>query len=435
MIDAAQNERLTRIGPGTPAGKLMRRYWQPAALVEELSEARPVVPVRLLGEDLVLFRTDAGALGLIERFCPHRGADLCYGRLEEAGLRCAFHGWLFDIGGQCRDTPAEPEGSPLAKSIRQKSYPVVARNGVVFAYLGLGDPPPFPAFDCFAAPATHAFAFKGLWECNWLQAVEVGIDPAHASFLHRFFADEEPGDNYGRQFRARSANSDAPMTKILREFSRPRIDIEREKFGFRLVTTRDLGDGKTHVRVTNLVFPTAIVLPMSEEMTISQWHVPIDDTNCFWYAMFTSFGAPIDKDAMRRQRLELYTLPDYRSRRGRADRWGYDAAEQKRQTYTGMGFDINVHDQWAVESPGPILDRTRENLGTSDRGVVAYRRLLGDAIDRNEAGGRPVMVLDADEAALLTGPATVDAMAPTDSWSSHWQATDARRRKGAPWAG
>src|SRR5919107_445978 len=149
MLSQEQNDLITSTGAATPAGKLLRRYWQPAALVDELSGNRPVKPVRLFGEDLVIFKDDKGRYGLVGRHCPHRGADLAYGRLEDGGLRCAFHGWLFDVRGQCLSTPAEPEGSRLAEHIRLKSYPVTERSGILFAYLGSGEAPAFPHFDCF----------------------------------------------------------------------------------------------------------------------------------------------------------------------------------------------------------------------------------------------------------------------------------------------
>src|SRR6185437_4403055 len=149
MMSAEQNDRITRTGRGTPAGTLMRRYWQPAALVDELSAARPLRPVRLMGEDFVLFRDESGRFGLLDRHCPHRGADLAFGRLEDGGLRCAFHGWLFDVEGRCLATPAEPEGSVLCQRVRQRSYPVVVKNGIIFAWLGEGEAPAFPDFDCF----------------------------------------------------------------------------------------------------------------------------------------------------------------------------------------------------------------------------------------------------------------------------------------------
>ena len=138
MLSAEQNDLITRTTPGTAAGTLMRRYWQPAALVDELSGNRPVKPVRLLGEDLVIFKDDKGRYGLIGRNCPHRGTDLAYGRLEDGGLRCAFHGWLFDVNGKCLQTPAEPDDSNLCANIKQKSYPVVEKSGILFAYLGSG---------------------------------------------------------------------------------------------------------------------------------------------------------------------------------------------------------------------------------------------------------------------------------------------------------
>ena len=337
MLSAEQNDLITRTAPGTAAGGLMRRYWQPAALVDELAGNRPVKPVRLLGEDLVAFKDDKGRYGLIGRHCPHRGTDLAYGRLEDGGLRCAFHGWLFDVNGKCLQTPAEPDDSNLPANIKQKSYPVVEKSGILWAYLGPGEPPAFPQFDCFVAPDTHTFAFKGMIDCNWLQSLEVGIDPVHTSFLHRFFEDEDPDKGYGRMFRDTSKDSDMPMTKIMREFPRPRIEIEPTDYGFRLATLREIGDGKAHVRVTNLIFPNAFIIPMSREMTISQWHVPIDDVRHYWYAIFTSFGAPVNKDEMRRQRLELYELPDYVPRKNKSNDYGFDAHEQEHATYHRHG--------------------------------------------------------------------------------------------------
>jgi phenylpropionate dioxygenase-like ring-hydroxylating dioxygenase large terminal subunit len=412
----------------------MRRYWQPAALVDELAGNRPLKAVRLLGEDLVLFRDEQGRYGLIERACPHRGTDLAFGRLEDGGLRCAFHGWLFDVAGQCLETPAEPEGSRMCENIRQRAYPVVEKSGILFAYLGPGEPPAWPAFDCFVAPASHTFAFKGLIECNWLQSLEVGIDPAHTSFLHRFFHDEDASKGYGKLFRDNSIDSDMPMTRLMREFPRPRIEIEPTGYGMRIVTLRRISEARTHVRVTNLVFPHTFVIPMSSEMTITQWHVSIDDTRHYWYAIFTSFAAPVDKEEMRRQRLALYELPDYVPRKNKHNDYGFDPHEQANATFTGMGADINVHDQWACESMGAIQDRTREHLGQSDKAITAYRRLLRQAIEDTKSGGKPLMVLDPASAPKLTGPATIDGIGPADDWQGYWQKTDLSKRQAASWA-
>jgi phenylpropionate dioxygenase-like ring-hydroxylating dioxygenase large terminal subunit len=433
VISAEQNELMTRVGPGTAAGRLLRRYWQPVALADEMRGERPVKALRVFGESLVLYRAGR-AHRLIQRHCPHRGADLAYGRLEPDGLRCSFHGWKFDAEGRCVETPAEPEGSRMCEQIRPLSYPVVEKSGILFAYLGEGAPPAFPRFDCFVAPEAYTFAFKGYWDCNWLQALEVGIDPAHASWLHKYFEDEDPAASYGRQFRGTSADSQLPISKVLREHDRPEIRVERTDYGMRLQTLRRISDAQTHVRVTNLLFPQAFVIPMNAEMTITQFHVPVDDTGTYWYSIFTSFGAPVDKDTMRAQRLKTYPAPEYRPIHGRVDGWGFDAEEQRTRTFTGMGFDINIHDQFACESQGPIQDRTRENLGSSDKGIVLYRRLLLDAIRRSEAGEPTLMVIDEQRAGKLTGPPAIDGVGPAEGTEEYWKECDAARRKKAAWA-
>lgn len=430
MMSQKQNDLITHIGPGTAAGTLLRQYWQPVALADELMTARPVVPVTVLGERLVLFRDQDGSLGLIGRHCPHRGADLAYGRLEDGGLRCPFHGWLFDCTGQCREQPAEPDDSVMHRHVRAVNYPVVERNGAIFAWMGDGEPPALPALDCFSAPDSHVFAFKGLWECNWLQALEVGIDPAHASFLHRFLEDEDPAEAYGRQFRDSVADSEIPMTKLLRDHPRPELRIEDSDHGLRLTALRHMPDGRTHVRVTNQVFPQAIVIPMSNEMTITQWHVPVDDVSCYWFSMFTSFARPVDKAVMREQRLKQHRLPDYRPVTGAGSNYGFDPEEQARETFTGMGHDINVHDQWAVESMGRIQDRRQEHLGKSDVGIVRYRRLLRDAIRQVEAGETPPF---RDSQARRSGPVAVDSICATGSWEAEWRDFDTARRGACPW--
>ena len=434
MISQELNDRITRIGPGTQAGAVHRRYWQPAALSMELEGPRPVVPVRLLGEDLVLFRDETGGLGLIGRHCPHRGADMCYGRLEDNGLRCPFHGWHFDRTGQCVEQPGEPAGSRMHEQIRATAYPVQERNGIVFAYMGPGTPPPLPDFDCFKAPDSHVFAFKGLWACNWLQALEVGIDPAHASFLHRFLQDEDPKDSYGKQFRdnvKHGAGAEIPMTKLLRDYPRPEIRVEETDYGMRLIALRHMEDGRTHVRVTNHIFPGAICIPISNEMTITQWHVPVDDETCYWYSMFTSFGAPVNKALMWEQRIKEHRLPDFAPLKGAHNNYGFNPDEQRSTTYTGMGLDINVHDQWAVESMGRIQDRTQEHLGKTDVAIIRNRRRLRAVMDAMEAGDDSALPMQAGP--MPAGPVSIDAIAPDGDWQTVWLEADAKRRAAAPW--
>jgi phenylpropionate dioxygenase-like ring-hydroxylating dioxygenase large terminal subunit len=424
---------LTRIGAKPKIASQQGAASHDERAAEELSNERPVVPVRLMGEDLVLFRDNAGRYGLLDRHCPHRGTDLAYGRCEDDGLRCVFHGWLFDVTGQCLQTPAEPENSRMYTQIRHKSYPVQERNGIVFAYMGGGTPPALPDFDCFVAPDAYTFAFKGVWECNWLQALEVGIDPSHASFLHRYFEDEDLKDSYGRPFRDASVDSDMPQSKVLREFDRPQINIMPADFGLKLITLRTISNAQTHVRVTNLIFPNVVNLPMSQDMVLTQYHVPIDDTSCYWYSMFTSFTQPVNKAELRRQRVKTIAPPEYRSKFNKSNNYGFSASEQQRETYTGMGHDINVHDQFAVETMGPIADRTREHLGQSDRAISSYRRMLLDAIEKVGNGERPLMVLDAPAAKKITGPVTIDGVGPSEAWDQYWQDAYRKRRQAAVW--
>ncbi|GAA0997198.1 aromatic ring-hydroxylating dioxygenase subunit alpha [Acrocarpospora macrocephala] len=434
MLKREDNEKLTRTGPGTPLGQLMRSYWQPAALVSELTAERPVKAVKLMGEDLVLFRRDDHGWALVSRYCAHRGVDLSYGRLENGGLRCLYHGWLYGPDGRCLEQPAEPPHSTFADKIRIRSYPCEERNGIVFAYLGAGDPPPLPAYDCFTAPEEYTFAFKGLWECNWLQGVEGGIDPSHVSFLHRFVG-EDPRDVYGQQFSEVVAGTGQKLSKLVGDHYRPDIEVEQAEHGLRVFALRQLTEEIKHVRITNLLFPNAFVVPFGNSKVFTQWHVPIDDENHYWYMIFYDFAERTDKETLLAQRLAEVTLPDYRPIRNRANDWGFDPAEQRDLTYTGMGLDINVHDQWAVESMGRIQDRTVERLGVSDRAVTANRRLLLRALEAFEAGNPlPAQPLDAPSARRLTGPIAVDMISPTGGWAERWPEHDAKRRAASPWA-
>jgi phthalate 4,5-dioxygenase oxygenase subunit len=216
----------------------------------------------------------------------------------------------------------------------------------------------------------------------------------------------------------------------MREVPNPRLESEETPYGLRIATLRPINDRTTHVRITNMLFPHAFVIPLSREMTITQWHVPVDDTHCYWYSIFTSFTAPVDKATMRAQRLETHTLPDYAPLASRDNDWGYDSGEQTASTYTGMGMDINVHDQWAVESPGAIADRTQEHLGYSDRIITAARRMIFRAIDDVAEGRDPPGTIGAE---TLRGPPTIDAVGPAMGWENYWREQEAARRASAAW--
>jgi phthalate 4,5-dioxygenase oxygenase subunit len=436
VLTPEENNLLTQTGPGTPGGRVLRRFWQPVALVRELPPARPVKAVRVLGEDLVVFRDEAGRYGAIERRCAHRGADLSFGRLEGGGLRCTFHGWLYDVEGRCLVQPAERR--PFNDKVRHRAYPCREINGIVFAYMGDGPVPELPKLDCFVAPAEYTFAFKGYVDCNWAQGLEGGIDPSHTSFLHVFFRDPE-SPAYGRQFGDVSEESDIPLTKIMREYYQPLLEVRRTEYGLRLETRRPLGNGREHVRVTNLVFPNLIVVPMSRQMVLAQWHVPVDDARHYWYMIAYSFGEPVDQEAMWQQRVEMYPPPDFVPVRNRSNNYGFSPEEQRTETYTGLGHDINIHDTWAWEGQGTVQDRSREHLGPMDRAITAFRRLFIAAARASGDGNQleetlPVGLRRGREGQLM-GPPAVDLICPGDGWNEYWREKERARREGSTWAG
>jgi hypothetical protein len=224
------------------------------------------------------------------------------------------------------------------------------------------------------------------------------------------------------------------MTRVMRDLDQPEISFEPTDAGLRLTALRPINEALTHVRVTNALFPHTFVIPLSETMTITQMHVPVDDTHTYWYSVFTSFAGPVDKEAMRNQRLPSVTLPDYIPKAGKHNHWGFNPEEQVARTYLGMGEDdINVHDQWACESMGAIQDRTREHLGTSDKVIMANRRILLKAIETVQAGGLPPGFAQSAVASQRTGPDTVDGIAPSGQWPQWWREACAAKRSGAPW--
>jgi phthalate 4,5-dioxygenase oxygenase subunit len=396
-MQAAQNELITRIGPGTACGALMRRYWQPVALLDEFDPRldprmaeRPLKAVRLLGQDLVLFRDAAGTFGLLDRDCPHRGADLAFARHESDGIRCPFHGWKFAADGHCLDTPAEPAGSTLCQARAPAQLPLAGGGRRALCLPGRRGQ---HAARCCrrwtvlrrrpatALPSRACGTATGCRPLKWAWTRRMRPSCTASCLTNRCEG------AYGRQFRSASVGEVQgerwPMTRVLREFCSPEIRHEELAPGLtRITSLRAINDALTHVRVTNAIFPHTFVIPLSETLTITQMHVPVDDTHTYWVSFFTSFAEPLDKETMRQQRLAHVTLPDYVPVKGRHNDWGYSAEEQRNRTYLGMGEDdINVHDQWAVESMGAIQDRTREHLGTSDKVIMANRRTLLQAIE------------------------------------------------------
>ncbi len=359
MLSQDENDLLTRIGPGTPCGHFLRRYWQPVALAEELPPGSRPRPVRLLGEDLVLFRDEFNRVGLLELHCSHRGADLSYGRIENGGLRCLYHGWVYDIRGRCLEQPGEPEASTFHKTIRHPWYPCIEMGGIVLAYLGPGDPPPTPEFEFLKASDDYRFNSKIYQECNYQQANEGNIDPIHVPFLHR---------TYGGRL-----NAPPPPPASQRWF----IDMEVEEapFGVRVIRAETAGSSTTYIRTTNFILPNLCAFPSgTDDGYTVNWHVPIDDTHHWKYVIMFTQEKPMEKKKVQSERSDL--TPDYRLVRNRANRYLQEPDEMNLRTFIGMGSAFQVHDAWATEGEGPIQDRTKEHLGSTDRAIVVARNLM-----------------------------------------------------------
>ena len=463
MTTKEENTLLTQTGPGTPGGDLLRRYWQPVALSSDIADGP--IAIRVLSEDLVLFRDEAGRPGLLGLHCPHRCADLSYGRVEDGGLRCLYHGWLFDIEGRCLEQPAEPDGSTYKDEVRHKSYPCREAAGAIFAYLGPGAPPLFPGFHFLSAPEAHVHQTKLYHRCNYLQANEGNIDPAHLSYLHGF---KKPLAEKGEQ-------SLKVQQAIIRDI-RPKIEIERTRFGIRIYAQRHSEAGQKLVRITNYVFPnlgffageggrsgpggysvhwhvpiddashwrydfvyhahtpldkahlrakiapevgpgyrplrtaegkkhvrvTCFVLPnlgffSGQEQRHGEggysvhWHVPIDDASHWRYEFYYHAASALDKDGLvQRAREEIGA--DGRPLRHAGNRYRQDRASMG-HAFAGLGPYFAAHDLFAVQTPGAILDRTREHLASTDIAIVASRRMLLDAMSRVARGEDPPLVL------------------------------------------
>ena len=364
---------LTHTNPDTPCGDLMRRYWQPAALSEELPSGGAPVPVRLLGEHLVAFRDGKGRPGLLGVHCSHRGADLSYGRVEDGGLRCIYHGWLYDIQGRCLDQPGESGGGEHRESIRHPAYPCVEKAGVIFAYLGPGEPPLLPNYEFLTVPQDQVFAIKLYNEANYLQGNEGNIDPVHLSFLHR------------------KINAGDLTEKDLA----PKVEVEITDFGVRICTVRDTGPSERYLRVSNFVYPNLSTFPggVSRDGYSVNWHVPIDDTHHWKYTFTFERKKTLDKEVMRRGRSDMTS--DYKPLRNKSNRYLQNRESMTNESYTGIGFVFQAHDLCVVEGAGPIQDRSREHLTSSDKAIVAARKLLLGAIkDLQDGRDAPHVIRD-----------------------------------------
>lgn len=367
MLSKELNELLTRTGRDTPMGQMLRRYWLPALLSEEIPEPdSPPVQVRLLGEELVAFRDSKGRIGLLDEHCSHRGTSLFYGRNEEGGLRCIYHGWKYDVEGNVVDTPAEPPDSTFKYRIRHPAYPTIEMAGIIFAYLGPRDKMPlFPRYAWTQVPAEYTYVTKCLLECNYLQGLEGECDSAHLSFLHRVFG----------------AGGDQALYQM---DPSPVYETEDTDFGVRLVALRNAGEGRTYVRVSSFVMPVSCWVPAGGRKEIHMY-VPADDTHTWRYDLgFFYDRRPTEQDLHRRKQIG----PDYRRIRNMRNHYLQDRQLQRTADYTGIEDFLN-EDACATETMGPIYDRSKEHLGVSDKAVIAVRRYLISAVQAFQRGQEP----------------------------------------------
>lgn len=389
MMTNEESELLTRTGPATPCGDFLRRYWQPVALSEELPHGGAPLAVKLLGEELVLFRDGEGRPGLLGLHCSHRGADLSYGRVEDGGIRCLYHGWLYDIRGNCLEQPGETAGNDSHKMIRHPAYPCKEIGKIIFAYFGPGDPPLLPNYEALTAPEDHRFQRKFLQESNYLQATEGNIDPAHQSFLHR----QLRGGN-GEDEPMGTAGTNASNLTLYREDICPEIEVEPTDFGLRIFAVRgsvpSAGEKRQWVKILNFVMPNLCFVPgeMGRDGYNINWHVPIDDTRHWKWMITFSRSRPIDKEAFnRRYRAEITS--GYRLIRNKDNRYLQDREQMKDVWFSGLGSYFPAHDVWATDSQGPVQERARENLGYSDKAIAAARRVMLRTIRSLQEGKEP----------------------------------------------
>ena len=372
MLPQDENELLTRVGPGTAMGALMRRYWIPAAFSHQLPKPDgPPIRARLLGENLVLFRDTQGRVGLLDERCPHRTASLFYGRNEENGLRCVYHGLKFDVEGACVDLPCVPQMSDahkanVQKQLGVKAYPCVERGDVVWTYMGPAEKKPdFPDLEWTLIPASQRYATRHIQECNWLQALEGGFDATHLTFLH-------------------GAESD-PTRRIVASL----YEVIPADFGFVVGTGRDRGDGTIMWNMNVMLMPFHKIIS-SIPHAAHVW-APIDDENTMLYSVdFHPARALTEEDLARSKAgLGIHTenLPGTdHAVRNRANDYLIDREQQASgESYTGMkGF--GTQDCAIQESMGPIADRTAEHLLACDAAIVKIRRLLLQTLKDHAAG-------------------------------------------------
>jgi phenylpropionate dioxygenase-like ring-hydroxylating dioxygenase large terminal subunit len=376
MLRKEQSDLLTQTGPGTPGGRLFRSYWLPVLLSSELPENDcPPVRVKLLSERLVAFRDSKGRYGLMDEFCAHRGVSLWFGRNEEDGLRCPYHGWKYDVTGQCIDVPSEPEESGFCKKIKLNSYPLIERGGVLWTYMGPPEKrPPLPAWEFATVPPEQTFTSKRIQESNWLQAMEGGIDSSHVSFLHRGDLNSDP------LFKGAKAN------RYNLSDSRPVFEVVESAGGLFIGARRNADDGNYYWRITQWVMPSfTMIAPRGNHPVHGHFWIPIDDENCWTWSFDYHPTRALTADERRAMEegkgIHVKYVPGtFRPLANKDNDYLIDRAAQKTgKTYSGVE-GIAMQDASLQESMGPIVDRTKENLVSTDNGIIMARHRLMRAV-------------------------------------------------------
>lgn len=403
MLSAADNELLTRTGPETPMGRYFRRFWQPVALAEELpGPDSPPVRVQALGERLVAFRDSRGVVGLVDPRCPHRGADLFWGRNEDCGLRCVYHGWKFDTEGRAVDLPNVPAESSYHRTMRVKAYPTRECGEIVWAWLGPpGRMPDIPQLEFTCMPASHRFVTKKVQWTNWAQAIEGGLDTSHFSFLH-MPAPAVPSDDNP------DAPADAQRLRWIRHDPLPIFRFIDHETGFVVGGARRTDGAQLYWRTAQYMLPAHATTPstLPGETYFGYTFVPITDESCWVYTYAWNPERPIG-DAERAKLRSGHGVvaevgPDYVPLRNRNNDYLIDRDEQKHRTFTGVR-GVAEQDQMIQESQGTIVDRSLENLSPSDAGVARFRRTILAGAKALAEGTEPQAPWCADAYRLRSG--------------------------------
>ncbi len=383
MLTEEQNFRLTLVGKGTPAGELLRRYWQPVAASAQLGP-RAVRPVRVMGESLILFRDAQGRPGLVAQRCAHRLVDLKFGYVTDEGLVCPYHAWTYDRVGQCVAQPAEPEGSNFKNKIKLLSYPVKEVGGLVFAYLGPAPAPELPCWEPLVKPNVVRQISYSTVPCNWLQGMENSPDMIHPEFLHGYFA--------LHALEERGYQPTHPLYRNTQRFTRKMADYAVEPFKYGLLR-RQLGEGEDR-SVAAWAVGSPVIMPNAHLVSSSlsggtytmTWRVPIDDTSFLQWGLRCIDG-PADEPAKEEETVPCFELPLMNA----DGQWNLEA--------------FGVQDHVVLVAQGPITDRTQEHLGKTDECIIMYRRLLAEQVALLEKGGELMNVFrDADNSAYIPLP-------------------------------